>query len=192
MRIGKHYRNYCFKRGGISGLYTHLQFTESFVKTCHMLSWEKGLHRTFDSSEWKRALTLTFETSRTLYRSYLTPFKLSRILPDTSPYCWRQCGDVGNLFHMLWNCRSLRSIWRGTFSLISQLTGILASSSPDLALLNLNIDKIPKQFHQLISQVLTAACLTITSQNEHSFSISEVIKRVHVSVQHSFFFHIYL
>lgn len=115
-----------YKKGGISHFYAHLQAKEESTKTAHMLAWEKDLGTPFCLKEWKHARGTTFKASRCVdhwdnflkiaNRSYLVPYRLSKIFPTGNSQCWRGCGEVGTLFHIFWTYKCLRSFWNEIFS----------------------------------------------------------------------------
>lgn len=92
---------------------------------------------------------------------YLTPFRVAQFYPSQSSMCWHNCGQVGNLYHILWSCKSLTSFWNQIFSLISSIIGILTSPNPTLALLNLDIVNFPPPFRLVIAHILLASRMVI-------------------------------
>lgn len=50
------------------------------------------------------------------------------------------CGQVGNLIHIFWTCKSCTSFWRKKFPILSEKTGVLTKPDPALAILHLGID----------------------------------------------------
>lgn len=169
------------------------------VRTFHKISTDSQLGKRFLQillSKGVAALTNNISTSHCVnhwdnalkiqYRSYLTLFKLSKWHSDASPLCWRQCVSIGNFLHILWTCKSLKSFWNSVFSFISQVTGMLTTLSPHLALLGLTIDSFPIQYKTIVSHIFIAAKLTITSAWKSSKALNalEVIRRVN---SHYFF-----
>lgn len=104
----------------------------------------------------------------------------SKIFPNTSPLCWRECGKVGNLLHVLWNCPNFTSFWSQTFRLIASCRVILCKPQLELALLNNGIDQYPTLHRPVVTHILVAAWLTILRKwkNNLSPNISDVVTMV--------------
>lgn len=116
---------------------------------------------------------------------YYTPQKLNKIFPDVQPICWRNCGSLGTLLHIMWECPVIQQFWDDVFLKIRQITSLNLHKSPDMALLSLGIEKIPKQTRNLVTHILLAARLTITRKWKQSstpdalevFSLVDLHKR---------------
>lgn len=77
--------------------------------------------RDFTDQEWEgicyRArhtashIGLTETYTKLAYYWYYTPERLYRIDNTHSPDCWRGCGKVGSLLHLLWDCECLTPYW---------------------------------------------------------------------------------
>lgn len=138
------------------------------------------LKKVFSPLEWKHAICFSFKATHFMnhweislkidYRSYSTPYTLSTIFTDASPLCWYQCGSAGNLLHILWDCKSVRSFWNAAFSLINTVIGILVFPFRHIALLNLTWTFFPVQFSTIISD--TNNCKVTIAPN-----LSEVLQR---------------
>lgn len=155
------------KPKGLTWFYKYLQNTHNQTKTTSMLNWERDLRSKFALTEWNKAIQANHLYShctnhwdislKLLYRSYLTPMRISQIFHSSDIQCWRNCGNSGTIFHILWDCKSIRSFWNSTFSLLSKITGIVFTPTPALAILNLGIDKIPRNYRRLTTHILIAA-----------------------------------
>lgn len=136
------------RQKGISWFYTYLQSCSKFNKTTSMLNWEKDLQAIYSHKEWSSAslsilkashCTNHWELAMKLHRSYLTPIRLNRIFVRSSDRCWRDCGDIGTLLHIMFGCRCLRSFWNTVAGLIVRVTGLIFPLKADLAVLNLGM-----------------------------------------------------
>lgn len=117
---------------GLSWFYNLLQNYSIFTKTSNMLNWERDLGSIHTPEEWKDAIRTCYRYShctnhwdlmmKILHRSYLTPLRMSLIFPSESRSCCKQCEARGNIYHILWDCKSIRSFWYAVFKLISSIT----------------------------------------------------------------------
>lgn len=144
---------------------------DMFGKTQYMVKWESDLGTRFSDIQWSKAIYQAHHSSacanqkeqyqKLLTRWYFTPLRIAKAYVTASPYCWRSCGSVGSLLHIFWSCPSLRPFWSEVSSLISAIHPMSKPLNPELALLLLGIDGIPKSYRVLISNILHAARLTI-------------------------------
>lgn len=121
--------------------------------------------------QWQHALLATYSCSKNAnlwelmhkvtLRWYLTPYRLSKYYSQSSNLCWRNCGQIGTLCHVLWSCRSLDKFWPYVFQKLSEIIAILLQTSPGLDLLNLGIDEIPRILRNTAVNVLLAARLVL-------------------------------
>lgn len=121
--------------------------------------------------QWEKARSVTFASTRSvnlwklhqkiLLHWYLTPYRLSKFTPGLSSRCWRECGQLGTLPHILWLCPCIKNYWTDIFNLIGQVTGIKLGPSQGMALLLLGIDLIPTRMRTIVSHILLAARLTL-------------------------------
>lgn len=89
---------------------------------------------------WKQALKSTYRfiscpylwemMYKIIFRWYLTSYRLSKTYPNSSPYCWKQCGNTDSLIHMLWYCKSIWSNWNHIIVLTSDFTPSPIHPSP--------------------------------------------------------------
>lgn len=156
---------------GISLFYNMLEDKTSFSKSPPLLKWERDLGCSFTESQWRTALKTNYKASRSSklwelvhkinLRWYITPSMIHTYDPTTQPLCWRNCGEIGSLFHLLWQCTHTTALWQEVFQIITEVTGLSLFPSPDLALLNINMENISYCFHTIITHILLAARLTI-------------------------------
>lgn len=133
-----------------------------------MSKWEKDCSKSFTEEERKKAIHTTYRVQSThcathwelllkvLHKWYLTPYKLTKTYPTTDHRCWRQCGELGSLPHILWQCRSIKTFWNKIFSLLSEILGIPVHPDMFLALLHLVIHRIPARFRSVTLHFLLA------------------------------------
>lgn len=77
------------------------------------------------------------------------------------PLCWRNCGNAWDIFHILWKCPILHSYWHEIFEIISEVAHN-HTPSPDLALLNWNIESIDPSTRHSVTHNFVVARLSIT------------------------------
>ena len=181
---------------GISHIYKLLSSFPIQTKTLNMIKWEKDLSQTFTWEEWQKAIHINSSSSacvehwenaqKILNRWYLTPYRLSKIFPSSSPICWRCESHTGNLLHTLWDCKTLSSFWNNVSSFIASFTGNLKILTPELALLGLNLDVYPPQFRTIVANFLTAARLTITKLWKSTLApnLSDVVQRLNTQAHY--------
>lgn len=175
------------KPKGMSWFYSKLQYSGSFQNSSNMKNWEKEMDTSFTQREWQNAIQSHFCYShcvnhwelmlKMLYGTYLTPVRLVQIYPGSSPNCWRECGEKGGIPHILWKCKRVKSFWKTVFSLITTVTGLIISPSPQMAILNIGIHTIPTQFRPIVTHVLLAA-ITSRWKSLDAPNLSEVVYRV--------------
>lgn len=132
-----------------------------------MINWEKTLNQTYTIKQWQSAIRSIYKfshctnhwemTIKITNRWHFTPYRLAKMIPSISPLCWRECGKVGTIQHILWECPSITGFWNSIFQCIASCTGILSPPKAELAMLNLNIDSYPFMYRQLITHLLLAA-----------------------------------
>lgn len=125
-----------------------------------MREWESDLHHTWSIEEWHRAsmaaskgilnIALIEANMKVLMRWYMVPLKISKIYPSASPMCFRNCGHIGSMLHIWWDCPRIRGLWNRIFHTIRKITGFPIQKSPQLALLNFPCPKIPKVVQRLM------------------------------------------
>lgn len=124
----------------------------------------KSSHTT---SQWSNAFKLVCRaphcvqhwelTQKVSFCWYFTPYGLAQIYSSHSSLCWRGCGQIGNIFYIFWSCKNIASFWIKIFTIILDVTGIVTSPSPALAVLSLEIDNIPCSFCKVVTYILVTA-----------------------------------
>lgn len=115
------------------------------------------------------------------HKWYLTPSRISKIYHNSSPDCWRLCGESGTLFHILWNCPKIKPLWRQIENIIRNFSYQTPPLSPSMAILSIDLESIPNQVRTIISHILLVTRLTILRhwKDTEPPSITEVITTVH-------------
>lgn len=184
----------CPKRG-ISQAYACLNNTKDFSQLHTLDKWTKELDTPISQDQWLRAFRETHKAShcsnhwesyqKTIHRWYLTPYRLSKMYQGHPPSCWRKCGSTGTIAHVLWFCKSLSSFWNQIFTLLSTITGIHSSPTPEAALLHIGIEKYPVHCRSVVIHLLHAAKLNITRlwKTCESPSISNTITDLNIQCE---------
>lgn len=94
--------------------------------------------------------------------------------------CWKGCGMVGTLSHMLWSCPNIWSFWNAAFRLLSEVTEVLMKANVDQTILSINIDSYPVRLKPIVVNILAVACLMVLRKWKSSVipSITEVKKHI--------------
>lgn len=111
-----------YSKHDISIIYAALMDQCPLTQINTLSKWKTELNLTTTPSKWQKAFKYTYAAShcsnhwetyqKTLHRWYLTPYRLSKIYTNSPPTCWRNCGSIGTIAHLLWFCKSLSSFWR--------------------------------------------------------------------------------
>lgn len=120
------------------------------VKSANMIKWERDLQKEFTLPQWRLIIQYNSRSSacidhwdntqKLLHRWYLAPLRISKMDPNTSPMCWRDCSSTGNLLHILWSCVVIRPFLDKGYNLFPKTTGYRCALTPSLALLSLGIE----------------------------------------------------
>lgn len=159
------------RRGGIQLFSNFLNYKSILEKKNSRLAWERYLDTSYTEEQWHKVLqhihsatkcTNLWELSHMItQRWYLKPYRLAKFDPSTPPTCWRNCGQPGTIFDILWNCKNLTSYWSHIFKILCQTTDIQIRTSPSLAFLNICIEDISPQYRQFTTHLFLAAKLVI-------------------------------
>lgn len=114
-------------------------------------------------------------------RWYITPAIIYKFDPAVQPLCWRNDGEIGSLYHLLWQCNKVSSLWSKVFQLLSEDTGISLAPSPELALLGIVMENIPHCLHTIAIHILPATRLAIVHhwKTPDLLSKNKVVTLVH-------------
>lgn len=141
------------KAKGISLFYDTLNSKSVFVKHNSQHKWEKEMGKVFTEKQWLDAIKCNHQFSRCanyderaqkiLARWYYTPYIVATFSDTGSSLCWRGCGQVGTLAHMVWACPNLRGFWSAVFKLIARITGVITRPTIEKAILSINMSEYP-------------------------------------------------
>lgn len=178
------------KPKGVSLIYLLLQEKNTFFKSKPLLDWETDLNLQFTDYQWLTAINSVYKatsctslwevTQKTLMRWYLTPHRLAKFNIHASHDCWRGCGQTGTLLHILWTCPHLQQLWLGVQNMLREVLHLPITLTPQLAILNLNIDELPTHLRQVTVHILLATKLLLTRNWKSNIipPIAEVVKVV--------------
>lgn len=178
------------KRKGISFFYNTLHDKLIFKTSNPLFKWTNELNTTITEHQWKKEIVNNVSTSKcTTYwemaqkihlRWYYTPYMLAKFKSAQSNQCWRGCGLVGTLSHMLWSCPNLRSYWNSIFRLILKLTGFIIRSNIRKAILSIDLEKFPHNLKHVVMHILHAARLILMRKWKTNLTpnIGEVVNLV--------------
>lgn len=140
-----------------------------FIKSKPLLDWENDLQTQFTDAQWQTPITSIYKatnctslwelTQKTLMRWYLTPIRLAKFHKHTPQECWRNCGHSGTLLHILWSCPHVTQLWKNVETMLREILHCSITITPQLAILNLNIDDFPPYQKSMITHVLLATKL---------------------------------
>lgn len=65
-----------------------------------------------------------------LTRWYITPDKEHKYQSGKSPYCWRCCKVVVNMFHIWFECPKIKKYWKEILEQIKEITNIKVLEDP--------------------------------------------------------------
>lgn len=175
---------------GISILYNHLHDKCSFTVSKPLIKWFADLTHPISDQQWHKAITINLKTSKcSTYwemaqklqlRWFYTSYILAKSKLHSSNQCWRGCGQVGTLPHMLCYCPQICSFWNSIFRLIATLTGIIVKVKIEQAILCVSIDHFPPDLCPMVMQVLFAACLILMHKWKSNIApnVSELINHI--------------
>lgn len=114
-------------------------------------------------------------------RWYIIHAQIHTFNQSSLPLCWRKFGMTGNLYYSLWLCNNIASFWNDIFKLITVVTGITIPPSPELALLSIGIENIPRNMQCITIHILLAARLSMVRhwKSPDHISIYETIHQIH-------------
>lgn len=109
-----------------------------------------------------------------------TPALLHSLFPNTPDNCWR-CGEAGGtLFHIYWDCPSIRPYWVMIQTFVQQVIEVSIPLTPLAFLLNAPSCALGRRSLRLLLHILTAAkCLIATFwKRSHTPSLSDLCTRI--------------
>lgn len=155
------------KMKGIKVIYNSLHSKDAFTKNKQITKWEKEIGKEFTDLQWKQAITnnrkfsrcANYEelTQKLMLRWYYTPYITAKFSKDNSNLCWRGCGQVGTLAHMLWSCPEVKKFWWKVYDMLSKLTDCKVVPKIEQAILGINMDQYKPEYRCIATHVLLAA-----------------------------------
>ena len=137
-------------RGQISLLYKLFVSKSKELSQNLLQAWRTDLQENLTEEEWSKACLLAQTQSintnskllqyKWITRLYITPAKLHHFNPNIPDTCVKCKDQKGTLFHCMWECPLILSLWRQVLDLASQIIGEDVPLSPKLCLLNLYPD----------------------------------------------------
>lgn len=136
------------------------------------IQWEADLAHCYSDKQRQHALQTIYRatkcsafwklTEKLSLRWYMTPTKIASFSPQNPGTCWRCKEAKGDMIQIFWTCSHVQEYWKNIFKNISDITNSPVHSSPELAVLNLTIKKIPKPFRHVTTHILLATRLSLT------------------------------
>lgn len=152
---------------GIKMIYNYLHSKDAFTKNNKISKWEKEIGKEFTDLQWKQAINnnrkfsrcANYEelTQKLMLRWYYTPYITAKFSRDNSNLCWRGCGQIGTLAHMLWSCLGVKKFWWKVYDMLSKLTNSTVVQNIEQAILGLNMDQYKPEHRCIVTQILLAA-----------------------------------
>lgn len=109
-------------------------------------------------------LPLKPQTTKLLHRWYLTPVKLHHIIKTSGSLCWKDCGTMADYLHCCWSCPKLQDVWIKISDEVYKMTNFCLQLCPEVFLLNIWPDNVPRTLGQTLSTILTLAKLELASK----------------------------
>lgn len=180
--------------GIISRLYSHLTSPPPDLPT-YAQRWLRDLDITLEPEDWSTIWSNTKNSSqnvvaseanyKVLMRRYLVPARIVKFLPESSPNCFRGCGDRGTHLHIWWTCPQAQRFWAIIFQMATTLHQITLSPNPTIALLNLFPQDYTRSQLRLLLHLFTAAKQTIAKAwKTPTLNIVETKNRVTLAMIH--------
>lgn len=88
---------------------------------------------------------------------YTPPAKLHQMFPDSSPLCWRSCGNKATHAHIWWCCPLIRPFWTEVLNLISKISDVNLPNDPWTVLIHSTKESIVSYKRSLIPHLLNTA-----------------------------------
>lgn len=103
------------------------------------------------------------QNHRLVHRWYLAPAKLALMYPDSSPKCWRKCGQRATLLHTFWYCKTLSPLWNKVPQIIKLLYGTGVALTSAMALLLVDMNVFPARCRTVIIHLLLSTTICIAA-----------------------------
>ena len=138
-------------KGKISVIYSALLDYYSSSLTSLRNIWQKDMGRAFDEDQWDTICQnvfsslscnkITEQNYKFMHRVYLTPLRLSKMFPNSSPRCHRCKTCTGSIMHVFWECRKLKHFWKAVHDLTVKIVKTPLDITPTRYLFGTELDK---------------------------------------------------
>lgn len=138
-------------KGKISEIYSTLLDHYSSSLTPLRNIWQKDMGCAFDDDQWDTICQNVFsslscnkiieQNYKFMHRMYLTPLRLSKMFPNSSPRCHRCKTCKGSIMHVFWECRKLKHFWKAVHDLTVKIVETPLDITPTLYLFGTELDK---------------------------------------------------
>ncbi|CAI9616834.1 unnamed protein product, partial [Staurois parvus] len=58
---------------------------------------------------------------------------------EKQPWCWRECGGLGTMYHIWWECSKIQVYWEKVINQITIITGMEIGLDPETCLFHNSI-----------------------------------------------------
>lgn len=138
-------------KGKISVIYNALLDHHSSSLTSLKNIWQKDLGCDFTEDQWDIICRNVFtslscnkiieQNYKFIHRMYLTPLRLSKMFPNSSPKCHRCKTCIGSNMHIFWECKRLKHFWKAVHDLTVKVVETPLDSTPIRYLFGTELDK---------------------------------------------------
>ncbi|KAJ1198840.1 hypothetical protein NDU88_002679 [Pleurodeles waltl] len=123
--------------------------------------WDAVLPTPLSQETWITALTTIKSVSRNprlrytqfnyLHQSYLSPARIQKIYPHTTPTCPRCATPAADFYHMVWECQTINLAWQHVTEVTAEISSHTLVPTPDSCLLGIrHRTKAGKHTHRFI------------------------------------------
>ena len=138
-------------KGKISVIYNTLLNHHSSSLTPLKNIWQKDMGCVFDEDQWDIICQNVFsslscnkiieQNYKFMHRIYLTPLRISKMFPNSSPRCHRCKTCIGSIMHVFWECKELKQFWKAVHDLTTKVVEAPLVLTPTLCLFGTELDK---------------------------------------------------
>lgn len=161
-------------KGRISVIYVALLDHYSSALTPLRNIWQKDMGRAFDEDQWNTICQnvfsslscnkITEQNYKFMHRMYLTPLRLSKMFPNSSPRCHRCKTCKGSIMHVFWECRKLKHFWKAVHDLTVKVVETPLDITPTRYLFGTELDKTLDTIHRkriIIISYIAKKCILL-------------------------------
>ncbi len=138
-------------KGKISVIYSALIDHYSSSLTPLRNTWQKNMGCVFDEDQWDTVCQDVFsslscnkiieQNYKFMHRTYLTPRRLSKMFPNSSPRCHHCKIRKGSIMHVFWECSKLKLSWTAVHDLTVKVVETPLDITPIRYLFGMELDK---------------------------------------------------